>query len=102
MELRAGGGEREGGAGLEREGEGEGVRGSAGTEHLAVQGESFAEAGVLGELSQAGVPWGGRRGGRAAVGLRGFRGGGGRRRGAPGEDLLLGALPEHNSASQLF
>lgn len=92
MELRAGGRERQGGARLEREREGEGVRRSPGSEHLAVQGESFGEAGEFGELSQAGVPWGGW-GGWGGVDSREFDGGGGRRLAAPGEALLLGALP---------
>lgn len=91
VELRAGGRERQGGAGLERERKGEGVWTGPRQEHVAVQGESFGEARVLGELSQAGVPWGGWDG-WACVDLGGFDGGGGRRLGAQGEEaLLLGA-----------
>lgn len=56
MELLAGERERKGGARLEGEGEGEGVWGSAGAEHLAVEVEALLEMAVLGELPQLSVP----------------------------------------------
>lgn len=48
MELLAGDEERKGGARLEREGEGEGVWGSAGAEHLAVEVEALLVKAELG------------------------------------------------------
>lgn len=48
MELLAGDEERKGGARLEREGEGEGVWGRAGPEHLAVEVEALLVKAELG------------------------------------------------------